>query len=379
MKIFQIHFKFLIHTPRSYLHRVSNFRIICEPDSQSRHKFTIEQAESAYQPKIDENAVKLEQINDNCLLHIASYLNLIDIVNLSNTSIRMQSFSKLIFQKRTHLVFKRKSDDQDQSWRKKNLPKVLQAIGSYIRTIEWRGLNETHLQYLSQFCPNVTELKLVLPSRDLNSYAIKNHKEFFKNIEKLIISHASFFDATMKVITTASSKLKHLRLIKCQNILGKFFSNWNCQLVYLKISNCCDVHTLPIREIGPIRTLKYLSIDAIRIDADTIKRLGTYKNLKQLTLRNGTNTIKKKLYSSLPVQLPKLTKLVMKMENPAEKIKMKSVAEMISSLSDLNYFSHSSMSWQLLDMILQVRILRKQPPIEIGISKVLYSDPKKVN
>lgn len=359
--------------------RISNFRLICDQDLQLGIKFTMKQADRVFQPKIDPNAVNILEINDNCLLKIASYLDLIDIVNLSKTSVRMRSFSKLIFERRTHFSFNRKTGDTDQSFKRQNLPTILQVMGSYIRTIDWRGLKETHLKYLCQFCPNVTELRLVDPSRSLTSSAIKNYTKFFKNIKKLVIVRAAFFDATMKTITS-SSNLKHLQLIKCRNIRGNFFSTWkSCRLIHLKICNFSFERMIRISKIGRIKTLKSFSVNKIEINADTMKTLRLYKNLQHLKLENVNNTLERKLYSYLPVRLPKLTTLKMKMEHNDGKINSKSISTMISSFVNLKYFSHSPMSWKLLESVRRARTLQKQAPIEIGIPKKLFRDPKKVN
>lgn len=429
-------------------------------------EFIIKEAESVYQPKIDPNAFKFEEISDDCLVHIASFLKLIDIVNLGKTSNRLRSFTEQIYRKSTHFSFG--TNAGDSSVNKKNLPIILQEMGSYVHSIDWRGLTERHLEYLSEYCQNITTLKLKDPECNLQLPSIEKNKMFFKNIESLEIENAGFSDATMKTIIASLSKLKSLHLVRCLNIKGQFFSEWkDSKLENLKIAYCLSVspssildfqrdnklikfsndtfdsfvlclslppgclseyteldlvlnsstdekldllHITELKQLKKIHltcrnlntfyqinyeptffdydkvfaalsqidTLKSITVEKAIIDGNTIKCLGLIKNLEEITFKRVKNRVSIQLYSDLHVHLPKITKLTMKMENTTEEIDLKSICDMILSLVDLRYFSHSLMTWQLLNQILQVQLLREQPSIEIGVSKLLFYDPKKV-
>lgn len=351
-----------------------NYRLICNENCQVDFKFTIEEASWAHQPIIDPETLQFEEVNDDCLLHIASFLDLIDVVNLGKTSTRLQSFAKQIFRTKTHFSFDQ--SDCDPSVSMENLPIILRAMGSFVKSIYWKDLDEIHLQYLAKYCPNVRKLNILYPSLDVNSVYIKT---FFKNITSLVIVRANFYDNTMKKIIQSSANLKHLQLINCRNIRGTFLSNAK-QLVNLKIINCRHLRNiLHSYEIARIPKLKALSVDRIEIDCDTIKMLVSHKNLKRLTLRNVDNTMGGQMYSNIQLHLPELRSLTMKMQNMATKSDFQIICEMVSSLANLKCFGHSSMSWELLDMIRRARELRKQPTIEILISKLLFNHPKKVN
>lgn len=419
-------------------------------------KFTIKEAETARQPKLNPNVLNFEQINDDCLLHIASYLDLIDIVNFGKASRRLRSVSVQIYRKRTHFSFG--PNTGDSSINEMNLAAILQEMGTFIQTIEWHHLQPIHLPYLSQYCHSVTELTLIIPSKDILSSSIKSVKRFFRNLKTLAIYGALFFDITMKAITS-SSRLTSLKLSHCPNVQGKFLSTWkNSKLETLKICNSWKVdceavfnfeveHKLAkfsfdagcsfqqclrlppeclsnfteieidfsyftdnilellnfeglieltsltmtykyvnsfeifnnlLTAMSRIRKLKSLTIDQFRIDADTVNCLASFTNLRKIRLKEVNNTIGRRFYSSLPMHLPNIIELSMQMENSTEEIYSKSICDMITSLVHLKYFSHSSMTWQLLNTILQVRKSRKQTSIEIGVSKLLFNDPIKV-
>lgn len=325
---------------------------------------------------MDPDSLKFEKVMDDCLLHIATYLDLIDVVNLGKTSTRLQSFAKQVFRKKVHFSFDK--SDRDPSVSMENLPIILQAMGSFIESVHWKDLDEIHLQYLSQYCPNVRKLYILYPSLSVNSVSINANKKFFQNITSLVMVRAPFFDSTMKKIFF-SSKLKRLQLINCPNIRGTFLGNAK-QLISLQIADCRHVRNiLHSYEMARIPKLKSLSVDQIDVDSTTIRMLVSHKNLKCLTLRNVNNTLGGQMYSNIQLHLPELTTLTMKTENMANESEFQLIFGMISSLANLKCFGHSSMSWELLDMIRQARELRQQPTIEILISQLLFNHPKKVN
>lgn len=436
-----------------------NFRLICDPNLQFNFKFTIKEADSQHQPKIDGNTLKFEEINDDCLLKIASYLELIDIVNLGKTSTRLQAFANQIYRKKSHFSFG--TNTGDSSINDSNLRITLKEMGHYIKTIEWHGLNSNHLDKLSRYCSNVTTLSLKHPSNDLHLASIKSNKTFFAKLKILDIQHAAFFDSALKVMIS-SRKLKSLQLLHCRNIRGRFFSTWNnSKLKYLKVNgswkvDCEDIfgflcsHKLHnfsfdagcsfrqclgapsecllkfkeleldfsfftddklkvlnfgdlkrltdltvtrkylgsvtsyekcnnlLAAISQVDTLESLNIENIQIDGETVEHLGSFENLRKIRLNNVKNTIGKRLYTSIPIHLQKLTMVSMD-TTPEREFDRKWICDMISTMNYLEYFSHNCMTWQLLEMILQLQLRRNHSTIEIGVSQSFLEDPRKVN
>lgn len=390
-----------------------------------------------------------------------------DVVNLGITSTRFRSFAEKIYQQRTHLSYGMNTGDS--SICKKNIPIILKEMGSFLRSIHWQGLKERHLELLSQYCRNITALKIVHPSGHLHVNSFQRNLFLFKNLESLEIESAGFLDEEVKTIVTSSSKLNSLQLVHCNRVEGKFFSGLkNSNLEYLKIANCLSIApstindfqqenkltkyssdtfdsfvlclTLPSKclinytelelvlnfatdeklnklnfdelkqlkklrlkcrnfhawyemkykttfynynnvfaALSPIETLTSITVEKIIIGADTIKSLESIKNLEEINFNHIINNVGEQLYSSLYMLLPKIKKLSMNMTSIGyEKIDSKSICEMISSLAELSYFSHSSMQWPLMNMILQDRLLRKLCPIEIGIPIYLFYDIGKV-
>lgn len=191
-----------------------NFRLICNPNQQSIMKF--KKAENAYQPKIDPNTVKFEEIKDDCLLHIASYLNIIDIANLGKSSTRLFETVRRFYRKPTHFSYRPMNQNDMQS--------IFQVLGIYSESTDWIKLRRSHLGFLSQYCPNVIEMKLTNRASDMTDmtyFTIVKNIEIFDKIEILDICDARFTDGEMEIIAS-SAELKSLHLTSCLGMSGTF-------------------------------------------------------------------------------------------------------------------------------------------------------------
>lgn len=438
-------------------------RVICDQNLQPDCKFSIRQAESAHQPEFDPNMMKFEELDDHCFMHITSFLNIIDTVNLGKTSRRLRTVTQQIFKKRTHFSFGW-AHQSDLSVNSRNIRTILQETGSFIQLLQWKHVSDEQLHMLAQYCQYVTELELVEPK--LHSYSIERNRILFKNVETLKIKNAHSFDAQLKAMITFTINIRSLELINCYNVKGNVFYDWqNSQLENLKIWRCpgispsnithfatranqltkysSDIYdsficclTLPARclynytelrlalnlstdekvqllkfdelkrlrkihlksshfnrlgfdvtisynfnkvfaAMSPIDSLNSVTVDKIIIDADTFKCLGSIKNLHELTFIHIENGLGEEMYASLHVHLPKLEKLSIVLDYKDEN-EFTSICEMMTALVNLKYFFHTSITWELLETIRQDRLIREQSPIEIGISELMFNDPRKV-
>lgn len=228
-------------------HKIFNFRLICQPKNLPfNFKFTVEEADKEFQPKLDPNSFKFEDINDDCLLKIAAHLDIIDIVNLGQSSTRLQSFAQLIFKKKTHLSFGENSENSPIIT-DSNLESILQAMGNYIESIDCFCLESKQLNLLWMYCKNVTELKLTAPHKCVS---IKKYESFFANIEKLKIDDDDDISNTELKVFASSKKLKLLHLNLCWQIDGNFFTEWNnFELKDLRVNDCQTISSDRIAKI----------------------------------------------------------------------------------------------------------------------------------
>lgn len=231
--------------------------MISEPNLQLH--FTIKEADKFIQPKIDPS--QLDALNDDCLLNIASYLNIIDIVSLTNAFPGLQTFKRQVYRKNTH--FRYGAGTGDPFINESNLETVLQEIGCYIESIDWTYIKPSQWRCLSKYCPNVITLKLVHPSRHLRPSDIKKNENFFANIELLDIVAASFYDTATMQALVSSSKLKALQLTSCYNMSETFLcTSKNTELQCLEIRDCPQLNCVNIFDFVQNNRLVKFSFDA---------------------------------------------------------------------------------------------------------------------
>lgn len=133
-----------------------------------------------------------------------------------------------------------------------------------------------------------------------------------------------------------------------------------------------------INAVSKIDSLESLNIEGIKIDIVTIDYLGAIKNLKNLRMSRAQNGIGRNLYEILRVKLPNIHELSIHFVG-AEDVTGKLISNMIEAMAKLKYFSHSSITWQLLDIILQGQLSKPNTKLNIGVSKNIFDDPVKVS
>lgn len=172
------------------------------------------------QPKIDSNARNLEQINDHCLLNVMSKLQLLDVVNLSRTSIRMRSVCDIYFKKFAHFSYRTSTGD-DSSITDRNLPIILEQIGRHITSIEWVKLNDEEFELLARFCPNVTKITLS-SMKNVNTTLLNQNKQFFGKLTQLCVKASGHLSDRGIRAMTSGGKVRTIDIQDCSRTLGKF-------------------------------------------------------------------------------------------------------------------------------------------------------------
>ncbi len=134
-----------------------------------------------------------------------------------------------------------------------------------------------------------------------------------------------------------------------------------------------------IRALSPINTLESLSIEGISIDSETINILRSMSKLKKLRLSKIVNTIGRKFYEDITVRLSTLNELSISSVQE-EKVNGKLFNDIIAAIPNLSYFSHSSVTWELLNSILKAyQPSKKNSTLMIGVPKAIFDDPRKVS
>lgn len=166
--------------------------------------------------------MKFEELIDDVLLKIVSYLELIDIVNLGKTSTRFESFTTTLYRRKTHFSFG--LDTGYSSINESNLEPILEALAGHIKSIAWHNIQSNHLIYLSKHCSNVSELSLE-NSAEITPKVYRENENFFAKIEKLKVDDGSISETVLKTLTS-SKVLKCLELYNLDSISRNFFAEF---------------------------------------------------------------------------------------------------------------------------------------------------------
>lgn len=137
-----------------------------------------------------------------------------------------------------------------------------------------------------------------------------------------------------------------------------------------------------ISELSRIDSLESLNIHIIFVNRNTIRHLGSLKNLKYLELNWIKNQIERNLYQEISEYLSTLRALSI-YNGKDYTIEGKPIYDMIAGMPMLRYFSHSSIGWKWLDGIGQSESIttlnEKKAPLKIGVTRYIFNNPKKVS
>ncbi len=189
----------------------------------------------------------MDQVNSDCILHLMSFLDLLDTINLGATCTYLKSIAEMNYNR-----FSRFSN-VDSLVNESELSFVLQEIGYNLRSLEISRLNVKILDDLLEYCPNVTELKLVDPNNIFNSISFAKYKPFLDNIVNLEVRKSGIFYSKMT--------------------RAKRYQNFDAFL----------------RTLSEVDALKSLKIDYIETGDLTFHYLKAIKNLKCLHLNRYHN------------------------------------------------------------------------------------------
>lgn len=269
----------------------------------------------------EQDDMSILQLNDDCLLLICDYLELMDLLALKKTCTRFDNISCEFFKQYRILDF-----DIDPSDKKfltmLDAKNILSEIGSYIEYLLISGDRFMRsgvriLSMIPRYCPNLKDLDI--NDFSLNSKMLRGFEEVFKSLDGLSLSSCSLDDGIEKSLKHAKKlqrldlsmnneirgkclssvrNLKHLNLENCQNLQGKPFITFaarNKTLEYLNIACCGRLTTEAIKAIASNMTeLKHLVCNNSyeSVDAPSMALLGKLPNLKKIQFKiNGYSPI----------------------------------------------------------------------------------------
>ncbi|KAJ6644364.1 hypothetical protein Bhyg_09332, partial [Pseudolycoriella hygida] len=155
----------------------------------------------------------LENLNELCLLLVMSFLDIVDIFNLSKTCKRLEFFAEMRLKRFSHFSFGDSFPDESL------LNPILEKVGNNLQSVEIFRFDERKLKLLSKYCPNVKHVKLVNPCNIFNSISFDEYTPFLNKITTLEIRKGGFFYSNLRRAKRYQSFDKLLIALKYNHLL----------------------------------------------------------------------------------------------------------------------------------------------------------------
>ncbi|KAG4079291.1 hypothetical protein HA402_007983 [Bradysia odoriphaga] len=257
--------------------------------------------------------------------------------------------------------------------------------GRNLRTLDIRNCNKLRGNFFNKV--NHSKLKVLkivdCPSTEKNNFPLSEWKNKFTT---LAMDTCCSYLSCLTLPPEKLQKIKDLQLdISCfkGTTDGLNFSGLT-KLKKLTLTrkfqyNYIDANNM-INGLAQINSLESLNIQGITVDSNTIQGLRLIKNLRYLRMDRIENILGRNMYELLGSYLSTLQELSLYFGR-VDIVVGKPIIEMIASMPMLNYFSHSSITWEWLDGIRQAKSVtafdEKPPPLKIGVTESVFRNPKK--
>lgn len=248
-------------------------------------------------------------LNDDCLLHICHYLNLVDIIRFSATCERIKHITKLYCYKK----YKNLHSKQFLLIKPLQLKVMLSKIGNYVNSFivsanelcKNNGSHWTFLQIINKGCPNLENLILNNIECDSNS---NNKSYLFPNLKQLkLFNCIGSFDNFLKT----NCNLQRLYIDKNELIDGAILKYLN-KLKEVSFVDCSNLYPPYVGELFVKNNIKSFTLiscvkfeDSSRWFRDSVDYTGSlvyFHTNHELFKRHGAQT---QIY-----QIERATKLI---------------------------------------------------------------------
>lgn len=337
-----------------------------DPDTSS----TITKPESSEVNGSEPAGMDILQLNDDCLLLICDYLELMDLLALKKTCSRFESISCEVFKRYKILDF-----DIDPCEKKYltmlDAKNILMEIGSYIEHLfisrdRFLRPGVRILNLIPRYCPNLKDL-------DINDFALKaktlkGFDELFKSLEGLSLTNCGIEDTIGKSLKLAT-KLKRLDLSMNSEITGKCLASVK-NLKSLNLESCQNIQGKPFTTFAAHnKTLESLNITCCgRLTTDAIKSIVTnMTELKDLVCNNNYDSVDASTMALLG-KLPNLKKIQFKINGYSP------IDQILQGLTEVNKLEHLDLSegvftaidYNLLSNLTHLKELKLNYKLDLG-------------
>lgn len=254
-------------------------------------------------------------LNNDCLLHIFSYLDLFDLHSVEQSCQYFKDLTQIEYKK--YKILDVAEINQQQPITLMGIRNILKQIGSFINTLKLPGIRFFKptvriIELIPRYCKNLKHLSI--DGFTMRHGTLHKFRHIFEKLETLELIHCVLAEK-VEVFFALAKNMKHLNLTanheltgkcldtftnleslnlyNCINIQPKFFSQFlknNKSLKYLNIGRCQRLNPKNIEDmVTNSIELEHLVIsnNYPSINNNTIAKLGKLQKLKNIQIIKG--------------------------------------------------------------------------------------------
>uniref|UniRef100_A0A336MH93 CSON001662 protein n=1 Tax=Culicoides sonorensis TaxID=179676 RepID=A0A336MH93_CULSO len=294
----------------------------------------------------DENAPSLMMLNDDCLLYLLEFFNVLELVKMRGICSRLDSLIEIFCQKYVNFSFETLSLELPTELTLMNARDILTFLGPIMKSLKIDGgdfsensnPNRT-IDWIVRYCKNLESLEL--ENFTLNRINLKKLTPVIQKLKSLSLGDSTKVNDELGSCLNRAEQMEELIISGNWEITGKCLTKAK-NLKTLSVNCCGNLQSKPFKEaLKNNLTLKKLEIRRCDKFDDTVVNciVEEIKEIEELSLSNVYQCMSN--YSRF-AELPHLKKLSVEfhsfasIDNLLEKLSEKSILE------ELNYIGSSS-------------------------------------
>lgn len=307
------------------------------------------------------NGVSLLCLNDDCILHILSFLDIVHLVRLRGTCSRIDELIDITCAKNKESFDFSEINQGEKGITLMTARDILAYLGPQLKSLkidsdDFNSGSVRPLDLITKYCTSLESLDL--DGFNLSKNIVKKLIPVVKNLKKFAAGAKSRFDDSISQCLCKATKLKHLIVCGNWDVTGKFLTKIN-NLERLSLNRCGNIQPkLFIQALQKNLTLKALEIQCCdKIDDRVLSTIvSDLKQLEELTISNQYPAMKR--YDRFG-EIASLKKLTVEFHSYTSIDRLLEVLSEKSNLMEFNYVvSDSKINPKTIELIAKLSSLK---------------------
>lgn len=243
--------------------------------------------------KYDENAPSLMILNDDCLLYLLEFFNVLDLIKIRGTCTRLDTLIDRFCQKYVNFDFGTLSFELPTELTLMNARDILSFLGPNMKSLKIDGTDfsintnaNRSIEWISRFCKNLDSLEL--ENFTLSRPILKKLTPVIQNLKSFSIGDSTKVGDELGTCFNGASRLEEVKISGNWEITGKCLKKVS-NLKSLSVNCCGNLQPKPFKEaLEKNTTLKKLEICRCdRIDDSIVNFIVDHvQGIEELSMSN---------------------------------------------------------------------------------------------